>query len=256
MFAIAENLIAKDPTEGVTPTKAAKSIGHMTWLELQIAMYREHHKLGTVASGALELMLNIGARRHDAHVLGDQHIRVGRICWRPHKTLRTTGKLLKVKILPEFQAALEAMQRPASVLNFLTTDHGKPFASAAAFGNKFAEWCKEAGLKPVLCDDGKLRGYRAHGLRKAALRAYAHAGATDRELMELSGHSDPRQLREYLQEIEQETMADLAVDKLLKKRAADQNGNEDLQTFRPTFANTEAKWLMLLKEQMSGLRHR
>jgi integrase len=212
----------------------------MTWLEPQVAMYREHHKLGMVARTALELLLNIAARRHDAHLLGDQHIREGRICWRPHKTLRTTKKLLKVKILPEFQAAVDAMQRPAGVLNFLTTDHGKPFASAAAFGNKFADWCKEAGLKPVLCDDGKLRSYRAHGLRKAALRAYAHAGATDRELMELGGHNDPRQLREYLQEVEQEHMADSAVDKLLKKRAADQNRNADLQTSQPALTNRKA----------------
>ena len=229
-FALSENMIAKDPTQGVTPVKAAKTMGHMTWLEPQVAMYREHHMLGTVARTALELLLNIAARRHDAHLLGDQHIRQGRICWRPHKTLRTTNKLLKVKILPEFQAAFDAMQRPAGVLNFLTNDYGKAFASAAAFGNKFANWCKAAGLKPVLCDDGKMRSYRAHGLRKAALRAYAHAGATDRELMELSGHSDPRQLREYLQEVEQEKMADSAVEKLLEKRAADQNGNTDLQT--------------------------
>jgi integrase/recombinase XerD len=236
-FALSENMIAKDPTQGVTPVKAAKTMGHMTWLEPQVAMYREHHMLGTVARTALELLLNIAARRHDAHLLGDQHIRQGRICWRPHKTLRTTNKLLKVKILPEFQAAFDAMQRPAGVLNFLTNDYGKAFASAAAFGNKFANWCKAAGLKPVLCDDGKMRSYRAHGLRKAALRAYAHAGATDRELMELSGHSDPRQLREYLQEVEQEKMADSAVEKLLEKRAADQNGNTDLQTLRPALTN-------------------
>jgi integrase/recombinase XerD len=236
-FALSENMIAKDPTQGVTPVKAAKTMGHMTWLESQVAMYREHHMLGTVARTALELLLNIAARRHDAHLLGDQHIRQGRICWRPHKTLRTTNKLLKVKILPEFQAAFDAMQRPAGVLNFLTNDYGKAFASAAAFGNKFANWCKAAGLKPVLCDDGKMRSYRAHGLRKAALRAYAHAGATDRELMELSGHSDPRQLREYLQEVEQEKMADSAVEKLLEKRAADQNGNTDLQTLRPALTN-------------------
>jgi integrase len=82
-----------------------------------------------------------------------------------------------------------------------------------------------------------MRTYRAHGLRKAALRAYAHAGASDRELMELSGHSDPRQLRQYLQEVEQETMADSAVEKLMKKRAAKaaegQSANTDLQTQMP-----------------------
>ena len=40
--------------------------------------------------------------------------------------------------------------------------------SAAAFGNKFADWCNEADLQPVLCADGRTRNFRAHGLRKAA----------------------------------------------------------------------------------------
>jgi hypothetical protein len=59
--------------------------------------------------------------------------------------------------------------REGSVLTFLVNDYGRPFASAAAFGNKFADWCDAAGLQPVLCDDGRTRNYRAHGLRKAAL---------------------------------------------------------------------------------------
>jgi hypothetical protein len=36
---------------------------------------------------------------------------------------------------------------PVYALTFLTTDYAKPFASAAAFGNKFAGWCKQAGLE-------------------------------------------------------------------------------------------------------------
>lgn len=244
-FALAKNMIASDPSEGVKATQAAKSMGHMTWFEPQIEMFRKHHAPGTTARLALELMLNIGARRHDAHSLGDQHIRDEgkgpKLCWRPHKTLRTTGKLLKVPILPEFQAALDAMARPENVLNFLTTDHGKPFASAAAFGNKFSDWYRAAGLKPVLRDDGRRRSYRAHGLRKAAMHAFAHAGATDQEMMAVGGWSDPRQLREYLKEIEQETLANSAVDRLLKKRAAEaakgQTANADLQTRSPALTN-------------------
>ena len=216
-FAVANGMRGDDPSEGAKPLKTTKSIGHMTWLEPQIAMYRERHKLGTVARLALELMLNIAARRHDAHVLGCQHIRDGRLCWRPHKTLRSTNKMLKVRILPELQAALDAMPRSDNGLTFLTTDRSRPFASAAAFGNKFADWCRAAGLKPVLCDDGKLRSFRAHGLRKAALRALAHAGCTDEEMMSVSGHSDARQLREYLNEVDHERMADAAMDKVAAK---------------------------------------
>jgi hypothetical protein len=56
----------------------------------------------------------------------------------------------------ELQAALDAMPKEArgdGVLTLLVNDYGRPFASAAAFGNKFADWCAAAGLKPVLCDD-------------------------------------------------------------------------------------------------------
>jgi integrase len=114
------------------------------------------------------------------------------------------------------QAALDAMPRSDDVLTFLVNDYGRPFASAAAFGNKFADWCRAAGLKPVICDDGRTRNYRAHGLRKAALRTLAHAGATGVELMAVSGHSSLDQLQEYLDEVDQERSADNAMAKLAK----------------------------------------
>jgi integrase/recombinase XerD len=223
-FAVAKQLRADDPTQGIKLERAIKSMGHMTWLEPQVEQYRQRHALGTTARLALELLLNIAARRYDAHVIGPQHVilsnrdGVKKLCWRPHKTLRTTGKLLKIKIMPSLEAALDAIPRPECgaelPLAFLLNDYGRPFASAAAFGNKFADWCKAAALKPVLCDDGRVRNYRAHGLRKAALRALAHAGCTGVELMHVSGHSSLKQLQEYLEEVEQELMADNAMDKL------------------------------------------
>jgi integrase len=226
-----QSVRADDPSEGLKPLKGPKSAGHMTWLEPQVAMYREHHKLGTVARLALELLLNIAARRHDAHALGDQHISDGRLCWRPHKTLRSTGKMLKVKIIPQFQAALDATPRSKSVLNFLVNDYGRPFASAAAFGNKFADWCRDAKLKPVLCDDGRTRNYRAHGLRKAALRSLAHAGCSGSEMMQVSGHSSLAQLQEYLDEVDQEHQADAAMGKLMAKT--------ETETYKPAVTNLQ-----------------
>jgi integrase len=140
-----------------------------------------------------------------------------KLTWRPHKTLRTTNKMLSIRIMPELQAALDAIPegtRADGVLTYLVNDYGKPFASPAAFGNKFADWCVAAGLKPVLCDDGRTRNFRAHGLRKAALRALAHAGATGVELMAVSGHSSLKQLQEYLDEVDQERAAEAAMTKL------------------------------------------
>jgi integrase/recombinase XerD len=217
-FAISQGELTQDPSEGIEVLKVdgPKSSGHMTWLEPQIAQYRERHAVGTVARLALELLLNIAARRHDAHLIGQQHISNGKLSWRPHKTLRTTGKLLSISIMPSLQEALDGMPREAradGVLTFLVNDYGRAFASAAAFGNKFADWCTTAGLKPVLCDDGRIRNYRAHGLRKAALRELAHAGCTGVELMAISGHSSLDQVQVYIEEVEQERAADAAMTK-------------------------------------------
>jgi hypothetical protein len=83
-------------------------------------------------------------------------VKDGRITWRPNKTARSTDKVLSIRILPELQAALSAMPARDTSLAFVLNDYGKPFASPAAFGNKFADWCKDTGLKPVLCADGRV----------------------------------------------------------------------------------------------------
>ena len=131
-------------------------MGHMTWLRTAGRHYRAHTRWHRRTPG-LELLLNIAARRYDAHVIGPQHVIVAtamvlkKLCWRPHKTLRTTGKMLKVTIIPSLQVAFDAMpkSRIGCLRRSCTNDYGRPFASAAAFGNKFADWCRAAGLKPV-----------------------------------------------------------------------------------------------------------
>jgi len=57
-------------------------------------------------------------------------------------------------------------------LAFLVNDFGRPF-TAAGFGNRFRQWCNEAGVKRC----------SAHGLRKAAAARLAELGATEHEIM-------------------------------------------------------------------------
>jgi integrase len=184
----------------------------MTWKPPQIEKYRGYHKVGTMARLALELMLNIAARRGDAHKIGRAHLSfdsensLSVLTWRPGKTLRTTGKSLTIPVLPSLQVVLDAMPK-TDVLTFLITDYGRPFKSAAAFGNKFADWCVAAGLQPVECDDGKIRNFRAHGLRKAALYTLYKLGGTVAQLQALGGHGSIAELQKYIQEIEQDEQA-------------------------------------------------
>jgi integrase len=219
LFAIKENFRADDPTAGIKAAKPpVRSRGHMTWGDAQIAAYRKRHPIGTTARLALELLLNVAARRGDAHRLGVQHIKAGKLEWRPHKTIRTTGKELSIRILPELQAALDAMPEKDTALALLLNEYGRPFASAPGFGNRFAFWCRQAGLEPVKCADGRMRSYRAHGLRKAACKALAHAGCTGPEIMAVSGHSSLAQVQVYIDEVEQERMAEAAMEKLAAKK--------------------------------------
>jgi integrase len=102
---------------------------------------------------------------------------------------------------------------PTDAMPFLLTEYGRPFKSSAAFGNKFADWCNQAGLEPVLCDDGKVRNYRAHGLRKAACALLAHSGCTGPEIMAVSGHASLTEVQVYLSGVEQDRLAEAAMDK-------------------------------------------
>lgn len=217
-FGIAQKQCAVDVTVGMKPIKGIKSKGHMTWKLPQVAQYRERHALGTMARLALELILNIGARRKDAHIIGRQHmefnpdIQANVLTWRPSKTLRSTGKSLSIPVLPSLQEALDAMPSASkkdvgTALAFLRNEHGEPFASAEAFGNRFADWCQQAGLLPVTCDDGKVRNFRAHGLRKAALCTLYRNGGSLAELQALGGHASVAELQTYIAEIEQDEMA-------------------------------------------------
>ena len=224
-FAVAQRLRQDDPTHGIELRRTWRSGGHLTWGDGEIAKYRDKHPLGTVARVALELMLNVAARRGDAYRLGRQHItKDGRLSWRPNKTRRSTGQPVTVRILPELKIALDAM--PASdALTFLTTDHGrKPFASAAAFGNKFADWCKAADLGGVVGDDQRLRNFRAHGLRKAACVRLAEAGCTAPEIMAVSGHRTLAQVQIYIEEANRKRMAEAAMNKLDRTETATSAG--------------------------------
>jgi integrase len=218
-----------DPTLGIKLRRMRSSEGHLTWGEVEVEKYRAKHLLGTVARLALELGLNVAARRGDAYLLGRQHIKDGRLVWRPSKTKRSTGKVVSMRILAELQAALAAM--PASdALTFL------PFRSASSFGHAFAKWCSEAGLESVVCDDGRTRTFSFHGLRKAACVRLAYAGAELPEIMAVSGHTSLSQLQVYLGGVDRARLADTAIAKLTRTQA-----EQNLQTLRPASYKPEAK---------------
>lgn len=198
-FAVSEGMRPDNPALGAKGIKV-RSEGFLVWGEAEIAAYRNHHPLGTRARLAFELLLNTGQRRSDIVRMGRQHIRDGVLSIRQQKT----GTLIEIPVLPELQAAIEAMPSTEH-LTFLVTEHGKAF-TAAGFGNWFRDMCSEAGIA---------KGYAAHGLRKAAATLHADSGATAHELMAWFGWKTLKEAERYTRAADRKRLARGMVRKLL-----------------------------------------
>jgi len=197
-FAVAEGLLAADPTAGIK-NLSGKTDGFRTWNEDDIAAFEARHPIGTRERLALALLVNTAQRRGDVVRMGRQHIRNGLIEVKQQKT----GTKLAIPIHPDLQAVLDAT--PSGHLTFLTTSFGKPFA-AAGFTNWFREACNAAGLP---------RGTSAHGLRKAACRRLAEAGCSANVIAAISGHKSLSEVERYTIAANQERMARMGVETLI-----------------------------------------
>lgn len=211
-FAIEIGMITADPTAGIKVKLPKKGEGFRTWGEAEIATFRRHYPLGSRERLALELLLGSVQRRSDVVRLGPQHVRDGLLYVRQSKT----GASLALPILPELKEALAVAAR--GHLTFLTTPRGQPF-SPHNFGNWFRRACAEAGL----------RGYSAHGLRKAGCRRLAEAGCSASEISAWSGHRTLSEVGRYTRAADQLAMAKAAAAKL--RTSVENTAGPECKTF-------------------------
>ena len=195
-FAASINMIAESPTKDVKAKVPRKGDGFPAWGEEQIAAFRRHHVLGTRARLAIELLLNTAQRRGDVVRMGPQHITVTADGPCLHVRQQKTGVHLDLPLFPELQEAIAAMPSKGRHLTFLVTASGKPF-SPAGFTNWFRDICNEAGL----------RGFSAHGLRKASLTRFAEAGCSVHQIAAFGGHKTLSEIAHYTRSVEQAAMA-------------------------------------------------
>jgi integrase len=114
------------------------------------------------------------------------------------------AKKRALPILPDLRAIIDAT--PSGQLIYLVTQFGKPF-TAPGFGNKFREWCNEAGL--AHCS--------AHGGRKAGAKIAAENGATAHQLMALFGWETLRQAEVHTRNANRALLAEQAIHLLVPK---------------------------------------
>jgi integrase len=185
-----------------------KGDGYHTWTEPEISQFEAHQPVGSKARLALALGVYSGQRRTEVVARGRRHIRDGVL----YITQSKTGTQLAIPVHPDLADVLEAT--PIPITNtFLTTSYGKPFTSHG-FGAWFRARCDEAGLPPECA---------FHGLRKAACRRLAEAGASANVIAAISGHKSLSQVEHYTKQADQARLARTAVN-LLKGESRTSGG--------------------------------
>lgn len=196
-FAIRQGLRADNPVLATRPYKVDTD-GFHTWSEEEIAQFEERHPVGTKARLAFDLMLWTGQRGGDVRVIGRQNVRGKRLVVTQEKTRATVSLPILAPLAESILAA------PTGDIVFLVSEHGRPF-SRKGFGNKFRQWCDEAGLPHC----------SAHGLRKAAARRFAEAGCSNQQIKSWTGHTTDSEVARYTAAADQALLSDAAAELLM-----------------------------------------
>ena len=194
--AINIGVMTTDPTIGIRRPKLQRI---RAWTENEIDTYRNKWSLDTKERLAFELFLGTGQRRSDvvkmvwSHITNDNKI---------HIQQQKTGRRLVVPLHADTLNVLARRKRDHVAI--LTTVYGKPF-TVDGFSQWFRSAITEAGL-PLEC--------QPHGLRKAAGRRLAEAGASASEVMAILGHTTLSEAQRYIEDADQIALAERAVVKL------------------------------------------
>jgi integrase len=129
---------------------------------------------------------------------GKQHAKSGKLTFTQQKGRNRKPKKLVLPMLPTLWSVIDAS--PCGELTFLINDLDRPF-NDGGFGNKFRDWCDQAGLPHCT----------AHGVRKAGATIAAENGATTKQLMAIFGWDSIKQTEIYTRAAEQKRMADDAM---------------------------------------------
>lgn len=192
-FGVRKKFAAFDLARDVPYIRTGSS-GYHTWTVDEVRQFEERHPIGSKARLALALLMFTGQRRSDIVRFGKQHAKGGKLTFTQHKGRNRKPKKLTLPMLPILNLIIDAS--PCGDLTFLENDLGRPF-SDAGFGNKFRDWCNQAGL--FHCT--------AHGLRKAGATIAANNGATSHQLMAMFGWDLIRMAEQYTRRADQQRLA-------------------------------------------------
>ncbi len=196
-WAVDAGYMEDNPARGVKRPKV-KTDGFLPWTEEDIIAFYKKHPAGSQERLAIEIFMFTGMRRQDVYLLGPQHVRNDIIEFRAAKN----GAELFIALHPILKATL-ANVKTGHMAFIVTPVNGRPFKSAASFGNWFGNACREAGVPG-----------RAHGIRKSMAQKLAERGGSNQELKALFGWSSDSMAALYTKKADRRKMALNAAEKL------------------------------------------
>lgn len=200
-WALERGHVRANPATGIGKINQGK--GATAWTLDDLQKYRKRHPQGTMAHLALSLFMFTACRLGDVYRLGRANeIQRGGVVWLDWHPEKKGSTRVRIPILPPLLASIRAQTVVGPA--YLLTEHGKPFASKNAFGNKFADWVRQAGLTDL----------SAHGIRKAAGELLAMHGASQYEVMSVHGHSNAKTSEVYTAGADRDRLANAAMQKL------------------------------------------
>jgi len=190
--AILLNWLDHDPSIGI---KRPKTEEIRAWTEAEIEQFQARWPIGTKQRLAFALMLFTGQRRSDVH----------RMTWSDvnGSTIRVLQQKTRAKLTLALHHDLRGIlgAAPRQHVSIVVTEFGAPF-TVDGF-SRFMRDAITAARLPLDC--------QPHGLRKAAGRRLAEAGASTRQIMAVLGHKTLSEAERYTREAEQAGLAAGAV---------------------------------------------
>lgn len=200
-WGVERGLVKSNPATGIKKISIGK--GAKPWTLDDLTQYRQRHRSGTMAHLALTLFMFTAGRLGDVYRLGRANeVKRGDVAWLDWQPEKRGSERVRIPMLPPLISAIQAQTVVGST--YLLTEHGKPFASKNAFGNKFRQWVGEADLD----------GLSPHGIRKAAGELLALHGASQYHIMAIHGHSQAKTSEVYTRGADRDRLAAQAMEKL------------------------------------------
>lgn len=190
---------------------APKNVGgHHSWTIEEVEQFEGEHLIGSTERLAMGILLYAAQRLSDVIRLGPGHVKhsdgTNWLVFTQRKGRNRKPIEMEIPIRPELQILLDST--PLGSTTFLVNEWNLPHKERG-FSRFFQTACIAANVPG-----------RSHGLRKAAAARLAELGASEKEIMAITGHTTSNEIKRYTEAASKRILAKAATARHAKKEAA------------------------------------